>query len=76
MERIVKRIVQSRQAHKQKRQQCRVLAYSNAISSTNGRFSELSKEARSFLGLGNKKSQLPKQLTNSFVGKAMNTRRL
>ena len=51
MEQVYKRIISSRQADRDRRQQCSVLAYSNAISTTAGKLSKLSKEARKLLGL-------------------------
>lgn len=56
MERTYQRIVSRRQANRAREHQCRVLAYSNAISTTAGKLSELSKEARKFLGLDKQKA--------------------
>lgn len=56
MEQVYKRTIPSGQADKARRHQCRVLAYSNAVSASAGKFSELSKEARKLLGLDKEKA--------------------
>lgn len=56
MEQTYKRTIPSRQADRARREQCSVLAYSNAISASAGKFSELSKEARKLLGLDKEKA--------------------
>lgn len=56
MEQIYKRTIPSRQTDQLTEHQRRVLAHSNAISTTTGKLSELSKDERKQLGLGKQKA--------------------